>query len=87
MAPAGAQVAGPAGPAIGLRVDVAVFDAAKDWREGRAAGGVRELGLKDGGVDYVYDEKNKALIPDAVRAKVEALRERIAKGEIKVPRS
>src|SRR6202030_1714120 len=25
MAPAGAQIAGPAGPAIGLRVDVAVF--------------------------------------------------------------
>lgn len=69
------------------RVDVAVFEAAKAWREGGAPSGVRELGLKDGGVDYVYDEKNKALIPDAVRAKVEALREKIVKGEIKVPSS
>jgi basic membrane protein A len=69
------------------RVDVAVFEAARDWREGRAAGGVRELGLKDGGVDYVYDERNKALIPEDVRRKVEELRAAIVGGAVKVPSS
>ncbi|HVY60542.1 MAG TPA: BMP family ABC transporter substrate-binding protein [Planctomycetota bacterium] len=67
------------------KVDVAVFEAAKAWKEGRLEGGVKELGLKEGGVDYVYDERNKALVPEEVHAKVEALRERIVRGEVKVP--
>ena len=43
------------------------------------------FGLKEGGVDYVYDDKNKSLIPDAVHAKVEALRSQIVSGAIQVP--
>ena len=39
-------------------------------------GGVLQLGLAEGGVDYVYDERNRALIGDAVRARVEELRQR-----------
>jgi basic membrane protein A len=47
--------------------------------------GVRVFGLKENGVDYVYDDHNRALIPDEVRARVEALRKRIIAGEIVVP--
>ncbi|MCM8788333.1 MAG: BMP family ABC transporter substrate-binding protein [Candidatus Omnitrophica bacterium] len=43
------------------RVDNAVFETIKDVANGRFKGGVRELGLKEGGVGYVYDENNKYL--------------------------
>ncbi len=67
------------------RVDVAVYDAIRAVAEGRFRGGVSELGLAEGGVGYVYDDRNKKWIPDAVHAHVEALRARIIAGEIEVP--
>jgi len=67
------------------QVDVAVFDVVKSVKEGAFKGGIREFDLKSGGVDYVYDNNNKALIPDDVRAKVEALRADIIAGKIQVP--
>jgi basic membrane protein A len=67
------------------RVDVAVFETIKDRSEGKFTGGVRELGLREDGVGYVYDEHNKKLIPDDVRAKIEAYRKDIIEGRIKVP--
>jgi basic membrane protein A len=66
-------------------VDVAVFEAIREVAEGRFHGGVRELGLAEGGVGYVYDDHNRKRIPDAVRARVEELRARIVKREIEVP--
>lgn len=67
------------------QVDVAVFDVIKSAKDGTFKGGVRGFDLKAGGVDYVYNDKNKALIPDDVRAKVEALRAEIVAGRIQVP--
>ena len=67
------------------RVDVAVFEAIKAAKAGTPLTGVKTFDLASGGVDYVYDERNKALIPDDVRAKVEELRAKIVKGEIQVP--
>jgi basic membrane protein A and related proteins len=68
------------------RVDVAVFNTIKDVRDGTFPGGQTHVfGLKDGGVDYVYDDKNKAMIPDDVHQKVEALRAQIVSGAIVVP--
>jgi basic membrane protein A len=67
------------------RVDVAVFEVIKAVKEGTFKGGVREFDLKSGGVDYVYDEHNKALIPDEVHARVEALRADIVSGKVVVP--
>ena len=67
------------------RVDVAVFETIKAKKAGTFQPGVRTFDLASGGVDYVYDDRNKALIPDDVRAKVEALRAKIVKGEIQVP--
>ena len=68
------------------RVDVAVFDTIEDQIDGTFPGGQTHVfGLKEKGVDYVYDEHNKALIPDEVRAKVEALRAEIESGAIVAP--
>ena len=66
-------------------VDNAVFDAVKWVRDGRFRGGVYWLGLKEGGVRYVYDEHNRALIPESVRARVEQLKADIVAGRIQVP--
>jgi basic membrane lipoprotein Med (substrate-binding protein (PBP1-ABC) superfamily) len=46
---------------------------------------VRVLGLRERGVDYVYDEHNQHMIPAAARARVEALRDSIIAGHITVP--
>ena len=67
------------------RVDNVAFDAIARARAGTFAGGVYSFGLKEGGVGYVYDARNRALIPDAVRARVEALKDSIVAGHIRVP--
>jgi basic membrane protein A len=66
------------------QVDVSVFDTVRDLQAGRWRGGVRVFGLKEAGVDYVYDAHNRTLIPEAVRAQVEELRKKIIAGEIVV---
>ena len=67
------------------RVDEAVFDVIRQVKNRTFAGGIYQLGLAEHGVDYVYDEHNRALIPDSVRARVESLRQEIIAGRIKVP--
>src|SRR4051812_39881990 len=66
-------------------VDAAVFQATQWTQEGRFKGGVYQLGLKEGGVGYVFDEHNSALIPAAIQTRVEELRQQIIAGRIKVP--
>jgi basic membrane protein A len=67
------------------RVDTAVFETVREVKEGRWRGGVHVFGLAEGGVDWVYDDRNRALIPDAVRAAVDSLRAEIVAGRIAVP--
>lgn len=67
------------------RVDTAVFDTIEELKAGRWQGGVREFGLGEKGVGWVYDDNNKALIPDPVKARVDALEAEIAAGRIVVP--
>jgi basic membrane protein A len=67
------------------RVDTAVFDTIRDLKNSKWQGGVREFGLGDEGVTWVYDDRNKALIPDAVKAKVDSLQAEIVAGKIQVP--
>src|SRR6185437_12675173 len=69
-----------------------VFEAARTMHklaigvdEDQFHGGVYSFGLKEGGVGYVYDEHNKALIPDSVHARIEAIKADIIAGKIKVP--
>ncbi len=67
-------------------VDVAVFEVIKEVKEGTFKGGRAEtFGLKTNGVDYAYTEKNKNLIPQDVRTKVEAIRKEIIEGKITIP--
>jgi basic membrane protein A len=67
-------------------VDVAVFDTIQRAQSRTFAGGVREFGLREGGVRIVRDERNSALLPDVVHARIEALSDSIARGFIRVPK-
>jgi basic membrane protein A len=67
------------------QVDTSVFATIADLKNGVWHGGVRVFGLKEKGVDYVYDADNQSLIPDGVRARVEQLRQEIIDGKIQVP--
>ena len=67
------------------RVDVAVFDTIRDVLEGRWSGGVKVFGLAEGGVTWVYDDRNRALIPDPARAAVDSLKAEIIAGRIVAP--
>ncbi|MFI5312216.1 MAG: BMP family protein [Gemmatimonadales bacterium] len=67
------------------RVDNAVYDAIKRVKDRSFAGGIYQFGLAEDGVGYIYDDHNKALIPDAVRARLEALKADIIAGRIVVP--
>jgi basic membrane protein A len=67
------------------RIDVALFDAARRVKEGKFTGGIYDYGLAQDGVAYVYDERNKGLIPDSVVARVEALKKEVIAGRIVVP--
>jgi basic membrane protein A and related proteins len=51
----------------------------------RFKGGIYTFGLAQNGVGYVYDEHNRALIPDTVRARLEQLKADIIAGKISVP--
>ncbi len=68
-------------------VDQAVFQVAQRVADGTFRGGIYWFGLKEGGVGYVYDEHNRALIPEAVHRRVEQLRQDIIAGRIHVPSS
>ena len=61
------------------RVDVAVYNAFKGITPGATS-----LGLKEGGVDYAMDSHNAALVPPAMKARVEAAKADIVAGKIKV---
>jgi basic membrane protein A len=63
-------------------VDQSVFQTIKDYKENIFKGGIKTFGLSDNGVSYVYDSNNKNLISDDVKVKVDAIREKIIKGEI-----
>ena len=66
-------------------VDKAVLETIRAVKDGTFQGGVRTFGLKDDGVKWVYDDRNKALIPDAVKAQVDSLQAKIIRGEIVAP--
>ena len=54
-------------------------------RQARSRAGFTYSGSQQNGVGYVYDEHNRALIPDSVRARVEQLKADIIAGKINVP--
>ena len=66
-------------------VNAAVYDVISRAGAGTFRGGVYSFGLAEGGVGYVYDDNNRALIPEAARQRVERLKADIIAGRIKVP--
>jgi basic membrane protein A len=66
-------------------IDVAVFDMINRVRNHDFKGGVYTFGLAQNGVGYVYDEHNRAMIPDSIRARLESIKADIIAGKIHVP--
>jgi basic membrane protein A len=66
------------------RVDLAAYDSFKDAQAGAWKGGMKVLGLAEGGVDWALDEHNEALITPEMKVAVAAAKEAIIKGEIVV---
>lgn len=66
------------------RVDVAVYSTIKDFIEGNYKGGYKVFGLAEDGVGYAVNQYNKDLISDII-PKLDEIKEKIVKGEIKVP--
>ncbi len=66
------------------RVDTAVYNAFMDGKNGTFAGGIHNLGLKEGGVDWALDKDNEALITPQMKAAVEAAKAGIISGQIVV---
>ncbi len=66
------------------RVDLAVWQAASDLKDGKFTAGDQVMGLKEGGVSYA---PVRVELPgkEELLSKVEALRTKIVAGEIKVP--
>ena len=66
------------------RVDTAVYGAFMDAKDGKLAGGINDLGLKEGGVDYAVDENNKDLITPEMKEAAEKAKADIIAGTITV---
>jgi basic membrane protein A len=66
------------------RVDLAVYTAMAEARNGTWQPGHRVMTLKDGGVDYALDENNAGLISDEMKTALEDARAKIISGEIVV---
>ena len=66
------------------RVDVAVYKAAADVKDGKWTGGINVLGLKDGGVEWALDDNNKSLITPEIKAAADQAKADIIAGKIQV---
>ena len=66
------------------RVDVAVYNTINNAKNDNWEGGIKILGLKEGGVDWALDEHNSSLITSSQRKKVEAAKKSIINGDITV---
>jgi basic membrane protein A len=67
------------------RVDVAVYQAIKDAKEGSFKAGTVRFGLPNQGVDYALDSHNDKLISADMRMQLESLKSQIISGKISVP--
>ncbi len=66
-------------------VEVSVYQMIEKVVNGTFTGGVKNYGLKEGGIEYIVDEHNKALLTDDVLKQVEDFKAKIIAGEIEVP--
>ncbi|HEX2787759.1 MAG TPA: BMP family ABC transporter substrate-binding protein [Ignavibacteria bacterium] len=66
------------------QVSEAIYGTIKLLKEGQFKGGIKVFGLSDNGIGYVYDDNNKSLLSKDIIDKVEAMKEKIKKGEITI---
>jgi len=69
------------------RVDSAVFDTIREAKNNQFKSGLFVRGVKDQGVDFALDENNKDLISPDTLKKVDAIKNEIASGKIKISES
>ena len=68
-------------------VELSVYQMIENVVSGTFTGGVKNYGLKEGGIEYIVDKNNKALLSDDILKKVEEFKSKIIAGEIVVPHS
>ena len=66
-------------------VEMSVYETIKSVQEGNFTGGLKDYGLKKGGVEYIVDDVNRELLSDEMLKQVEAFRTKIIAGDIVVP--
>ncbi len=67
------------------RVDNAIYFTVKDLVKNKYTSGHTIYGLKDGGVDWAYDEYNKKFFTDSQLKEINSIKEKIINGKITVP--
>jgi basic membrane protein A len=66
------------------RVDVAVYNAFTEAKNGTWEAGAASLGLKEGGVDYALDEHNREILTPEIQAKLDEAKAAIIDGSLTV---
>lgn len=66
------------------RLDVAVYETFMAARNGNLETGIAVLGLKEGGLDWVVDDHNRALISAELESQIDETAQKISAGDIKV---
>ena len=66
-------------------VEISVYETIKSVQEGNFSGGLKDYGLKNGGVEYIIDDFNRDLLSDEILEQVEAFKAKIIAGDIVVP--
>ena len=66
-------------------VEISVYETIKSVQEGNFSGGLKDYGLKEGGVMCIVDDVNRTLLPDEILEQVEAFKTKIIAGDIVVP--
>jgi basic membrane protein A len=65
-------------------VGLAAFQSWDESVQGKWAGGVKALGLAEGGVDWAQDENNAKLITPEMKTKMDSIKKDIIAGKIKI---
>ena len=66
-------------------VEMSVYETIKSVQEGNFASGLKDYGLKKGGVEYIVDDVNRELLSDEILKQVEVFKAKIIAGDIVVP--
>lgn len=66
-------------------VELSVYQMIENVVNNTFTGGVKNYGLKEGGVEYIVDKQNKELLSDEILKKVEEFKAKIIADEIVVP--